>query len=291
MNGRRDKRFGLFTACLGEGEESRAVVFPGDYYSEEGSRYRGGKLAGPEERKPLSIAQNILGRIPSPDHGNNRARVIRNCGRRSRVASSAAGNNSRANGPPVLSRRLGQRARACVCATLVIPLPQRDSPPLARIFALDSCPHIRCTAESKVIRPRCQIGDLNALNRAEVVIRYRLLPAAASCRGRPPPPLLEPSKKGGDGACEMGYRYDTPNVPWGVRESAPMRARQINRESVSERAGRGEAGCGASEFFRVKRFSSGPSFGRIGNRLESLSLSFSVLPAGGILRRGFFEKW
>lgn len=198
MNGRRDKRFGLFTACLGEGEESRAVVFPGDYYSEEGSRYRGGKLAGPEERKPLSIAQNILGRIPSPDHGNNRARVIRNCGRRSRVASSAAGNNSRANGPPVLSRRLGQRV--CVCATLVIPLPQRDSPPLARIFALDSCPHIRCTAESKVIRPRCQIGDLNALNRAEVVIRYRLLPAAASCRGRPPPPLLEPSKKGGDGA-------------------------------------------------------------------------------------------
>lgn len=115
MNGRRDKRFGLFTACLGEGEESRAVVFPGDYYSEEGSRYRGGKLAGSEERKPLSIAQNILGRIPSPDHGNNRARVIRNCGRRSRVASSAAGNNSRANGPPVLSRRLGQRARARVC--------------------------------------------------------------------------------------------------------------------------------------------------------------------------------
>lgn len=115
MNGRRDKRFGLFTACLGEGEESRAVVFPGDYYSEEESRYRGGKLAGSEERKPLSIAQNILGRIPSPDHGNNRARVIRNCGRRSRVASSAAGNNSRANGPPVLSRRLGQRARARVC--------------------------------------------------------------------------------------------------------------------------------------------------------------------------------
>lgn len=113
MNERRDKRFGLFTACLGEGEESRAVVFPRDYYSEEGSRYRGGKLAGPEERKPLSIAQNILGRIPSPDHGNNRARVIRNCGRRSRVASSAAGNNSRANGPPVLSRRLGQRV--CVC--------------------------------------------------------------------------------------------------------------------------------------------------------------------------------
>jgi len=38
----------------------------------------------------------------------------------------------------------------------------------------------------KVIPPPCQIGDLNALNRPEEVIRYRLLPAAASCREQPP---------------------------------------------------------------------------------------------------------
>lgn len=48
MNERRDKRFGLFTACFGEGEESRAVVFPGDYYSEEGSRW---KIGGPRRKE------------------------------------------------------------------------------------------------------------------------------------------------------------------------------------------------------------------------------------------------
>lgn len=60
-------------------------------------------------------------------------------------------------------------------------------------------------------------------------------------------------------------------------------ARQINRESVSGEDGRegggGRKQCGASEFFRVERFSSGRSFGRIGKRLsplESLSLYLCV---------------
>ena len=88
-----DKRFGLFTAYLygrrGKfgGRISGGIII-------RGGRYRGGKLAGarrPEERRPLSLsiaAQNIL---EYRSTGNNRARVIRNCGRRSRVASSAAG--------------------------------------------------------------------------------------------------------------------------------------------------------------------------------------------------------
>lgn len=53
------------------------------------------------------------------------------------------------------------------------------------------------------------------------------------------------------------------------------------REKMGGRGG-GEGGgkqCGASEFFRVERFSSGRSFGRIGKRLsplESLSLYLCV---------------
>lgn len=123
-------------------------------------------------------------------------------------------------------------------------------------------------------------------NTLPVIAGGSILPRAAATSS---PRTVQERRRWG---CEMGCRYDTPNVPWGVRESAPMRARQINRESVSERAGRGEAGCGASEFFRVKRFSSGPSFGRIGNRLESLSLSlsFSVLPAGGSNREGYYVE-
>lgn len=156
----RDKRFGLFTAYLygrrGKfgGRISGGIII-------RGGRYRGGKLAGarrPEERRPLSLsiaAQNIL---EYRSTGNNRARVIRNCGRRSRVASSAAGR--------IIHARTGHQfyraglvkprsASICVCAPpslsavpiLLSSSPRRNSPPLARIFALDSCPHIRCTAK------------------------------------------------------------------------------------------------------------------------------------------------
>lgn len=199
----------------------------------------------PEERKPLSlsIARNILGRIPSPTMETNRARVIRNCGRRSRVAGRGI---IHARTGRVLSRRPGQAGPPPRVCRLSPPSP-RNSPPLARIFALDSSMPAR-SLQSKVIRPRCQIGDLNALNRAEVVIRYRLLPAAASCRGRPPLSSARPRKAamgGGGDVREMGYRCDAAArgqmCRGGVRESPPMCARQINRESVSERGGGREA--------------------------------------------------
>lgn len=182
----------------------------------------------PEERKPLSlsIARNILGRIPSPTMETNRVRVIRNCGRRSRVVGRGI---IHARTGRVLSRRPGQAGPPPRVCRLSPPSP-RDSPPLARIFALDSSMPAR-SLQSKVIRPRCQIGDLNALNRAEVVIRYRLLPAAASCRGRPPLSSARPRKAAmGRGGCArdgipMRCRCSGPNVPWGrSRIAADVRA-------------------------------------------------------------------
>ena len=67
----------------------------------------------------------------------------------------------------------------------------------------------------KVIRPPCQIGDLNALSRAEVVIRYRLLPAAASCRGPASREVVQERRRVG---VSCSRSYDTlrggPNMPW-----------------------------------------------------------------------------
>lgn len=196
----------------------------------------------PEERKPLSlsIARNILGRIPSPTMETNRARVIRNCGRRSRVAGRGI---IHARTGRVLSRRPGQAGPPPRVCRLSPPSP-RNSPPLARIFALDSSMPAR-SLQSKVIRPRCQIGDLNALNRAEVVIRYRLLQHLAE-GGRHSPRLVQERRRwGGGDVREMGYRCDAAArgqmCRGGVRESPPMCARQINRESVSERGGGREA--------------------------------------------------
>lgn len=48
-------------------------------------------------------------------------------------------------------------------------------------------------AKRKIIPSPCQIGDLNALNRPEVVIRYRLLPVAASW----PASLISTKRSGG----------------------------------------------------------------------------------------------
>lgn len=54
---------------------------------------------------------------------------------------------------------------------------------IRRLARLSRLIRARAGVKRKVIRVPCQIGDLNALNRPEVVIRYQLLPAAASCRG------------------------------------------------------------------------------------------------------------
>lgn len=123
-------------------------------------------------------------------------------------------------------------------------------------------------------------------NTLPVIAGGSILPGAAATSSTSNRPRKAAMEEEGRGEGEMGYRYDI--ATYAVRGQMCRRGEFANRhrcarvkltESRFNRKrgeGGGEKQCGASEFFRVKRFSSGRSFpGRIGKRLESLSLCLS----------------
>lgn len=182
----------------------------------------------------------------------------------------------------------------CVRATLVI---RRSHPPLG-------VTRRRWRGYSRLIRARTFVAQQSysaALpnrrskraqpsrsgNTLPVIAGGSILPGAAatsSTSNRPRKAAMEEGRREG----EMGYRYDI--ATYAVRGQMCRRGEFANRHRCARvkltesrfnrKRGEGEKQCGASEFFRVKRFSSGRSFpGRIGKRFESLSLSVSPSPA------------
>lgn len=96
----------------------------------------------------------------------------------------------------------------------IVPYPPPGSPVTRRCWrGYSRLIRAASGVKRKVIRPPCQIGDLNAFNRAEVVIRYRLLPAAASCRGPASPEVVQERRRWGG---LVGTLYDTVEAKYAV---------------------------------------------------------------------------